>query len=193
MPDTDPLSAPVSAGPPVPAGQHTPHPYCVEHDQPLDWCRPPHPDVMLPVPAGLAEDIAALPLRTRWRYTLRPAWLRAVIVRAWPGRWTELEISQIRRRARLRPVYTQAECDEIAAQAAAGEREAIREHILNRSRQLEPIADKATITELQILAEELGWTGRDGGHPAVVHRKIRTLDGRQVEQEIEVNPLGDPS
>jgi hypothetical protein len=21
-----------------------PHPYCVTHDQPLDWCRPRHPD-----------------------------------------------------------------------------------------------------------------------------------------------------
>lgn len=34
----------------------------------------------------------------------------------------------------------------------------IREHILNRCRQLEPFADKATIAELRILAEELGAT-----------------------------------
>jgi hypothetical protein len=46
-----------------------------------------------------------------------------------------------------------------AAQATAAERERNREHILNRARQLEPLADKATITELRILAEELGWTG----------------------------------
>ena len=44
------MSDHVNAGPSVPAGP--PHPYCVEHDQPLDWCRPPHPDVLLPVPAG---------------------------------------------------------------------------------------------------------------------------------------------
>lgn len=48
----------------------------------------------------LRRDIAALPLRTRWRYTLRPAVLRYAINRVWRGRWTQLEIDQIRQRAR---------------------------------------------------------------------------------------------
>ena len=47
----------------------------------------------------LRADIARLPARTRWRYTLRPAFLRYVLNKAFPGRWTALEISQIRQRA----------------------------------------------------------------------------------------------
>lgn len=44
-------------------------------------------------------DIRALPWSVRWRYVLRPAWLRFAINRAWPGRWSAQENEQIRRRA----------------------------------------------------------------------------------------------
>lgn len=50
----------------------------------------------------MSGDISQLPARTRWRYRLRPAWLRYAINRAWPGRWTQLEIDQIQRRAHQR-------------------------------------------------------------------------------------------
>ncbi|HXJ27032.1 MAG TPA: hypothetical protein VNH17_15080 [Streptosporangiaceae bacterium] len=55
----------------------------------------------------LREDIADLPLRTRWRYTLRPAPLRYAINRVWPGRWSGQEIDQIMRRARQRAAELQ--------------------------------------------------------------------------------------
>jgi len=47
----------------------------------------------------LDDDIASLPLRIRWRYVLRPVFLRVLINRTWPGRWSAIEVEQILRRA----------------------------------------------------------------------------------------------
>jgi len=44
-------------------------------------------------------DLASYPRRVRWRYTLRPAWLRVAINRTWRGRWSAEEIADINRRA----------------------------------------------------------------------------------------------
>lgn len=42
-------------------GASEPHPYCTRHDQPLEWCNPPHPDWDAPLEdwqrdEGLAEE-----------------------------------------------------------------------------------------------------------------------------------------
>ncbi len=43
--------------------------------------------------------ISSLPVSVRWRYTLRPVWLRVAISRVWPGRWSDAELEQIKARA----------------------------------------------------------------------------------------------